>query len=139
MQFPNCFQIRLPEAWLNSSILGTERPVCECHECPDGPQCGTTDFLDPSRCPIESCNTTCLVSDTVNNPEDGLLCYQSFCAPPDQEGLEIDRHRVEIEGVLYLNKYPREVQLWETDIFCRADDCSRPELFNEVSRSMSSD
>ena len=136
---PSTFQMRLPETWLNDNILGTGQPVRECHECRDGPQCGTTDFLDPSRCPIESCNTTCLVSDTVNDPEDGLLCYQSFCASPDQEDLEIDRHRVEIEGVLYLNKYPREVQLWEIDLFCRADDCSRPELFNEVGSSMFSD
>ena len=24
-------------------------------------------------------------------------------------------------------------QLWEIDLYCRADDCSRPEIFNEVS------
>ncbi|CAF2719935.1 unnamed protein product [Rotaria sp. Silwood2] len=60
---PNTFQMRLPETWLNTSILGTGRLVRDCHECPDAPQCGTTDFLDSSRCPIHSFNTTCRVSD----------------------------------------------------------------------------
>ncbi|CAF4680732.1 unnamed protein product, partial [Rotaria sp. Silwood2] len=55
---PNTFQMRLPETWLNTSILGTGRLVRDCHECPDAPQCGTTDFLDSSRCPIHSFNTT---------------------------------------------------------------------------------
>ena len=129
---PESFQILLPDVWLNDNILGTGKPVRECHECPDGPQCGTSDFLDPSRCPIELCNTTCLVSDTFNNPDDGLLCYQSFCAPPDQDGFEIDKHRVDIEAILYASR-PENVELWEIDLFCRADDCSRPELFKEVS------
>jgi hypothetical protein len=130
---PNTFQMRLPEAWLNTNVLGTGQPVRDCHECADVPQCGTTDFLDPGRCPIRACNTTCLVFDTFDNPEDDLQCYQSFCAPPDTEGWEIDTHRVEIEGILYLRKQPREVEIWEIDLYCRADDCSRPEIFNEVS------
>jgi hypothetical protein len=134
---PNSFQMRLPEAWLNSSILGTGQPVRDCHECPDEPQCGTTDFLDASRCPIQSCDTTCLVFDTFNNPDDDLLCYQSFCAPPDSEDFQIDTHRVEIEGILYLNKPTREVEIWEIDVYCRADDCSRPELFNELKSQLS--
>ena len=130
---PNTFQMRLPEAWLDTNVLGTGAPVRDCHECPDAAQCGTNDFLDTSRCPIRACNTTCLVFDTFNNPEDDLQCYQSFCAPADGEGWEIDTHRVEIEGILYLRKNPREVEIWEIDLYCRADDCSRPEIFNEVS------
>lgn len=130
---PRTFQMRLPEAWLNTSILGTGQPVRDCHECPEAPQCGTTDFLDAGRCPIKECNTTCIVSDSFDDPATGELCYQSFCAPPDSEFWAIDAHRVEIEGILYLDKVPRTVELWEIDIFCRADDCSRPDLFKEVS------
>ncbi|CAF2489307.1 unnamed protein product [Rotaria sp. Silwood2] len=65
--------MHLPEDWLNASILGTGQSERDCHECPDAPQCGTIDFLDASRCPIHSCNSTCIVSDTVNDPENGLL------------------------------------------------------------------
>ena len=129
---PNSFQMRLPEQWLNDSVLGTGQPVRDCHHCPDAPQCGSNSFLDASRCPIRQCNTTCLVSDTFNNPADDLQCYQSSCAQPDSEGVEIDKHRVEMEGILYLGKADRQVELWEVDIYCRADDCSRPEIFNEV-------
>ena len=132
---PSSFQMRLPEAWLNTSVLGTGQPTRECHECPEAPQCGTSDFLDIGRCPVRACNTTCLVFDTFNNPADDLLCYQSFCAPSDSIDYEIDKHRVEIEAILYLRKQPREVEIWEIDIYCRADDCSRPEIFNEVSSS----
>ncbi|CAF4370418.1 unnamed protein product, partial [Rotaria sordida] len=96
------------------------------------PQCGTTEFLNTTECPIQPCNTTCLVSDIFDNPAIGLLCYQSFCAPPDSEFFTIDPHRVELDGVIYGSR-PRYVELWEIHIFCRADDCSRPELFKEVS------
>jgi hypothetical protein len=130
---PNTFQMRLTDAWLNTNVLGSGLTIRDCHECADAPQCGTTDFLDPGRCPVRSCNTTCLVFDTFNNPEEDLQCYQSFCAPPDSEDWEIDKHRVEIEGILYLRKQPRVVEIWEIDLYCQADDCSRPEIFNEVS------
>nr|ACF16058.1 sodefrin precursor repeats A [Adineta vaga] len=132
---PNSFQMRLPEAWLNSSILGTGQSVRDCHECPDAPQCGTTDFLDPGRCPIKSCNTTCLVSDSFNDPANGLLCYQSFCAPEDSEIVHIDTHRVEIEGIVYANR-ASDLEIWEIDVYCRADDCSRPEIFTELRENL---
>ena len=133
---PGSFQMRLPEAWLNTSVLGTGQPVRDCHECPSAPQCGSLDFLDASRCPIRDCNTTCLVFDTFNDPAKDEQCYQSFCAPPDTVDYQIDSHRVEMEGILYLNKQPREVELWEIDIYCRADDCSNPEIFKDVSPPM---
>jgi hypothetical protein len=130
---PTSFQMRLPETWLNTNVLGTGTPVRSCHECPEAPQCGTMEFLDAGRCPIRDCNTTCLVSDTFDDPANDLQCYQSYCAPVGSDGAPDDRHRVEIEGILYLSKQPRSVELWEVDIFCRADDCSRPEIFGEVS------
>jgi hypothetical protein len=130
---PNSFQMRLPETWLNSSVLGTGETIRDCHECPDAPQCGSTDFLDVGRCPIQSCNTTCLVSDKFNDPAKDEQCYQSFCAPPDTNEYQIEKHRVELEAILYLNKPSREIELWEVDIYCRADDCSRPDIFKEVS------
>ena len=132
---PDSFQMTLPDSWLNTNVLGTGQPVRNCHECPDAPQCGTLDFLDPARCPIQACNTTCLVSDTFDIPENNQQCYQSFCAPPDSEFFTIDPHRVILEGILYLYPPGRQVELWEIDIFCRADDCSRPEIFYEVSPS----
>jgi hypothetical protein len=130
---PDSFQMTLPEPWLNTNVLGTGAPVRNCHECPEAPQCGTLEFLDAGRCPIRDCNTTCLVSDTFDIPENDLQCYQSYCAPPDSEFFTIDPHRVELEGILYLYPMGRQVELWEIDIFCRADDCSRPEIFDEVS------
>ncbi|CAF3596602.1 unnamed protein product [Rotaria socialis] len=136
---PRSFQMRLPEAWLNTNVYGNGQPVRDCHECPDAPQCGTDEFLDASRCPIKSCNTTCLVADTYDDPGQDELCYQSFCAPPDSEFFEIDPHRVELEGILYIDKVPRTVELWEVDIFCRADDCSRPEIFKELEAQLTLD
>ena len=133
---PNGFQMRLPETWLNTSVLGTGQPARNCHQCPDAAQCGSTSFLDASRCPISSCNTTCIVSDTFDDPAKDEQCYQSYCAYPDTPDYQVDTHRVEIEGILYLNKPSRDVELWEIDIFCRADDCSRPAIFNEVSHGM---
>jgi hypothetical protein len=130
---PASFQMRLPEQWLNDNVLGTGQTVRDCHDCPDVPQCGTLDFLDSSRCPIRACNTTCVVSDTYDDPANNLQCYQSRCVPIGGDNDPYDRHRIEIEGILYLSKQPRSVELWEVDIFCRADDCSRPEIFNEVS------
>ncbi len=130
---PNTFQMRIPDEWLNTNVLGTEDTIRDCHQCPEAPQCGTSDFLDTSRCPVQACNTTCLVFDTFDDPAVDEQCYQSFCAPPDTEDYEIDKSRVEVEGILYLNKQPRTVEIWEIDVYCRADDCSRPEIFNEVS------
>nr|ACC43936.1 ArkC_4 [Philodina roseola] len=134
---PNTFQMRLPDQWLNTNVLGTGQPVRDCHECPDVPQCGSESFLDASRCPIKECNTTCLVFDTFNDPSKDEQCYQSFCAPPDTEEYQIDTHRVELEGILYLRKAPRTVELWEIDLYCRADDCSRPEIFTELRSQLS--
>jgi hypothetical protein len=130
---PSSFQMRLNESWLNTSILGSGLPVRNCHQCPVGPVCSTTDFIDGNLCPVVSCNTTCIVIDTYDDPTNPLQCYESLCAAPDSEFYEIDRHRVGMEGILYLNKPTREVELLEIDIFCRADDCSRPNIFNEVS------
>ena len=128
---PNSFQMNLPEAWLNQNVLGTGQPVGFCHECPGGPQCGPTDFIDIGRCPIRSCNTTCVVSD-VFDIADNEQCYESFCAAPDSDVVQIDRARVEMEGILYLYPPGRSVELWEVDVLCRAYDCSRPEIFDEV-------
>ena len=128
---PNSFQMRLPESWLNTSVLGSGKPVRDCHECPNGPECGTTSFLSAQVCPIRPCNTTCLVQDTFDDPAFDYLCYQSYCLPPDVDEYTVDQHRVEIEGIIYASD-PSSVQLWEVDIFCRADDCSRPEIFKEL-------
>ena len=130
---PNSFQMRLDDTWLNTNVLGSGLPVRDCHECPDAAQCGTTEFLDAGRCPIRACNTTCVVSDLYSDPDTDEQCYQSFCAPPDSPFFTVDPHRVEMEGILYLQPEGRPVELWEIDILCRADDCSRPEIFNEVS------
>ena len=138
-RLPVGFQMRLTDEWLNTNVLGNGQPVRDCHECPDAPQCGITGFLDTSRCPIRSCNTTCLVSDTFNNPTSDELCYQSFCAPPDNEQFTIDPHRVQIEGILYGNRPDAQVEIWEVDIYCRADDCSRPEIFQELQAVLSVD
>ncbi|CAF1097959.1 unnamed protein product [Adineta steineri] len=132
----NSFQMYVQEDWLNTNVKGTGQPVRNCHECPEEPQCGTSDFLDASRCPIRECNTTCLVSDIFDKPNDDLQCYQSFCAPSDSEHFHIDTNRVDIEGLLYLNKEPYTVELWEVDIYCRADDCSRPEIFSELKSNL---
>jgi len=133
---PNAFQMRLPESWLNSSILGTGQPARNCHQCPDNPVCGRNDSIDGSLCPIIECNTTCLISDTYDDPANELLCYQSFCIPPGSDFYAADRHRIELEGILYLQKQGRTIELWSANIYCRADDCSRPSLFSEVSNSM---
>ena len=133
---PTSFQMRLPEPWLNPNIVGTGLPARNCHECPMYAICSNTSSIDGNLCPVQSCNTTCLVFDTFDDPSNALQCYQSFCAQPGSDYSEIDRHRLEIEGILYLRKQPREVEIWEIDIYCRADDCSRPEIFQEVSYSI---
>ncbi|CAF4351709.1 unnamed protein product, partial [Adineta steineri] len=128
---PNSYQMRLSEAWLNSSILGNGQPISNCHQCPEQAHCGTTDFLEENTCPIQSCNTTCLVLDTYEDPEYDYLCYQSFCLPPDTQDYQLDRHKVEIEGIVYASQQD-VVHLWEIDIYCRANDCSRPGIFKEL-------
>jgi hypothetical protein len=128
--------MRLPETWLNSSVLGTGQPLRNCHECPDAPICSTTEFIDSDLCPVAECNTTCLVVDSIDNPANNLECYQSFCISPDPDDNEIERHRVEIEGILYLQHQPRTVELLQVSIYCRADDCSQTTIFNDVSNSM---
>ena len=129
---PSSFQMRLSESWLNSSVLGTGQPMRDCHQCPDEVVCSNnTEFIDGSLCPIQPCNTTCLVSDRINVPATNSQCYQSFCAPTDSEGNPIDTHRLNIEGVLYRSR-PTIVDVWEIDIYCRADNCSRPEIFKEL-------
>jgi hypothetical protein len=128
---PGSFQMRLPELWLNSSVLGTGQPARDCHECPDEPVCSDTDFINGDLCPIESCNTTCLISDVFDDPTTSHQCYQSFCAPPDFENFSVDTHRVQIEGIVYGSR-PDNIEIWEIDIYCRADNCSRPEIFREL-------
>ncbi|CAF1458540.1 unnamed protein product, partial [Rotaria sordida] len=134
---PYTFEMRLPEPWLNANILGTGQPLRDCHECRDAAQCGTTDFLDASRCPIRPCNTTCLVRDTFDDPTINEFCYQSYCARPDLDSSVIGVYEVDIEGILYLSKQPRDVELWEIDLYCHADDCSRPDLFKELRNQLS--
>lgn len=131
---PSGFKMGLPDGWLNLNVLGTGQPVRDCHECLEAPQCGTTEFLDVSACPIKECNTTCVVSDTFDDPASGGLCYQSFCAPPNTEFFEIDPHRVDLDGIIYGSR-PTNVELWEIGVFCRASNCSRPDLFKDVSIS----
>ena len=132
---PDSFQMRMSDNWLNTNVLGTGQPVRDCHQCPNGPVCSTNEFIDGSQCPIQPCNTTCLVSDIFDNPANNLQCYDSFCAPPNTDTFIIDPHRMELEGILYLCPIGRPVELWEIDIYCRANDCSRPEIFKEVSYS----
>ena len=138
-RLPVSFQMRLSDAWLNKNVLGNGSTIRDCHECPDAPQCGTTDFLDASRCPVKSCNTTCLVADVFNDPSIDEQCYQSFCAPPDNEIFTIDPHRVELSGIFYGNRLDAQVDIWEADIYCRADDCSRPEIFKELRAELSTE
>lgn len=133
---PTSFNMRLPETWLNTNIVGTGQPARDCHECRTSPICINSTSIDGSLCPVRSCNTTCLVFDIFDDPSNALQCYQSYCAPPGSDNVDIDRHRLEIEGILYLQKQPRAVEIWEVDIYCRADDCSRPEIFQEVSYSI---
>ena len=137
-RLPTDFQMRLPESWLNSSVLGSGAPVRDCHECPDEPQCGTHDFLNATQCPIRECNTTCFVADVFDDPSTDQLCYHSYCLPPDEDVLEF-RHRVEIEGILYGNRPNAQLELWEVQVFCRADDCSRPEIFKELESQLTVD
>jgi len=135
---PEGFKMELPEKWLNDTVLGDKTTIRDCHHCPDAPQCGSETFLDTSRCPVKECSTTCIVSDTFNDPSKGELCYQSRCVLPEEES-QIDSHHVELEGILYLNNETKKVELWEIDIYCRADDCSRPEIFQELKASLKSD
>ena len=53
--------------------------------------------------------------------------------PSGSDTVEDDRHRIEIEGILYLQNQPPVIEVWTANIYCRADDCSRPTIFNEVS------
>ena len=138
-RLPVSFQMRLSDEWLNKNVLGNGSTIRDCHECPDMPQCGTEEFLDPARCPVKSCNTTCVVSDTFNDPSVNQLCYQSYCAEPDNEFYTTDPHRLEIEGIIYGNRPNAQVELWEIDIFCQADDCSRPEVFKELRNNLTVD
>ena len=131
-RLPVSFQMRLTDEWLNKNVLGNGSTIRDCHECPDAPQCGSEEFLDTSRCPVQNCSTTCLVSDTFDDPSVNQQCYQSFCAPPDNDEFIIDPHRLEIEGIIYGNRPNAQVELWEVDIYCQADDCSRPEIFKEL-------
>ncbi|CAF4808108.1 unnamed protein product, partial [Rotaria sp. Silwood2] len=57
---------------------------------------------------------------------------QSYCARPGDEDYDAEIYQVDIEGILYLYKQPRDVELWEIDLYCRADDCSSPEIFKEL-------
>ncbi|CAF1563363.1 unnamed protein product, partial [Adineta ricciae] len=102
----------------------TGEPARNCHECPDAPQCGTNDFLDISRCPIHSCNTTCLVSDTFDDPLTGEQCYQSQCAPAyldnDLTGFFGGKYRIDIEAIVYLAQDRSKYYLWEMDVYCGA-------------------
>ncbi|CAF1327730.1 unnamed protein product, partial [Didymodactylos carnosus] len=128
---PGSLSLSLPNAWLDTFILGTNPSTC--HECRDGPVCGDTDFFDISRCPEKACNATCILSDLFDNPDTNPLqfCYQSFCYGDESTSdLDIDTHRIQVDGIYYLDT--RKFDIWEIDIFCRADDCSRPEIFNEI-------
>ncbi|CAF0914364.1 unnamed protein product [Rotaria sordida] len=78
------------------------------------------------------CNTTCLVSDTFDDSTSGVKCYQSYCVPPNISQFEINPHRIEMQGILCLNKAECQIELQKIDVYCRADDCSQPEIFKEI-------
>ncbi|CAF1118247.1 unnamed protein product [Didymodactylos carnosus] len=133
---PSSFSLSLPDEWLNNFVLGSDPTMC--HECPDGPSCGDTDFFDISRCPEKACNGTCILNDLFEHPDSDPLefCYQSLCYEGESTpNFDIDTHRIEIDGICYLDT--REFNIWEIDIFCRADDCSRPEIFDEIRSNLS--
>ncbi|CAF0800747.1 unnamed protein product [Didymodactylos carnosus] len=128
-KLPNSFSLALPESWLSNFILGSNPGSC--HECSDDPNCGTDDFLDVGRCPEKACNDTCVLREYFENPDSGEFCYQSSCfTEASSPAYDLDTHRIEIDAIYYLDS--KIFNVWEIDIFCRADDCSRPEIFKEI-------
>ncbi|CAF1152203.1 unnamed protein product [Didymodactylos carnosus] len=120
--------LSLPIHWLNTFIIGTNPSTC--HQCQSGSVCENTNFTDFSSCPVVSCKGSCVMSDLFENFQAGLpqFCYQSICF--NNTDSNIDTHRIDIEGIYYLDT--EEFNIWEIDVYCRANNCSRPEIFNEI-------
>ncbi|CAF0893028.1 unnamed protein product [Didymodactylos carnosus] len=133
-KLPESFLIQLPTDWLSINLLpnGTAGNPSTCHNCPDAPQCGDTDFFDISRCPEIACNGSCVMEDKFDDPESIPLqfCYQSIC----DTSPVTDNRQLVIGSIYYLE--PRELNILEMQVSCRADDCSRPEIFQDIRQKM---
>ncbi|CAF1400673.1 unnamed protein product, partial [Didymodactylos carnosus] len=133
---PNSFDLRLRKSWLDENIL--ENPTItsrDCHECSDFEVCADTQFfIDESRCPVKSCSGTCFVKDRFDKPDSTEFCYNSKCTDDSGPGNEINKHKIILEAIWYLDE--KKLDLWEIDVFCRADDCSRIEIFDEIRKNL---
>ncbi|CAF1609300.1 unnamed protein product, partial [Didymodactylos carnosus] len=132
---PSTIQMSLPSDWLNENILDTKKNVtyCDCHHCPNSSTCGNSTDFDISRCPNKvDCNSTCKLSQVYREPHSDPYCYKSECLPVSS--LQ-DSPRVEITAIYYFDQSSSPTydafNIPEFNIFCRADNCSRPEIFTE--------
>ena len=111
------------------NVLDTEWSVRNCTQCPNDLHCTTDDISNLDQCLVQECNNTCFLSNMYNHTTSNEQCYRSYCA----SNIEIDPHRVVIQGILYLNRSQPVVELWEISIPCHGVDCSRWKIFPEVS------
>ncbi|CAF1077024.1 unnamed protein product, partial [Didymodactylos carnosus] len=125
---PHTFSLNLDSSWLNNNILEkSDATKPSCYKC-DAQSC-----VDES-CKEEECNGLCRVRNVFQKPENSPEdCYESLCIAHDPS----IKNKVIIDANYHLNG-EKTLDLWEIDVYCRTNNCSRLEIFKEIRENIKS-
>ncbi|CAF4318721.1 unnamed protein product, partial [Adineta steineri] len=130
---PDTFKLTINDAWLNENIYG-DGSITECNTC-SNQTCGIN--IDQNLCPITTCenSTRCSMYNLWHDVDTGESCYESRCALPefsDEYNEDNEKYQVQIEAIVYLAQNRSNFDIWELDINCAVENCTRPSIFLEI-------
>ncbi|CAF1188356.1 unnamed protein product [Adineta steineri] len=130
----NGLSLSLPSDWLNENLLRrADQKLTTCNQCPEVTVCGNKPyFVDPDQCSIQECEHFCIIGEKFTTIEATEYCYTSFCLLSDTQ-----TPLISLNAVYYINN--KEFQINETDIICHGVNCSRLEIFQDITEKVQID
>ncbi|CAF1113044.1 unnamed protein product [Adineta steineri] len=140
--FPLTIKTTINKAWLNKNIYGNG-VVDKCHYCPKKFCRNSTYPIDFNQCPIIKCTKrkTCIMSSLTNNILTNEQCFHSECSSKDSSDESNDKDdeqsKIVLDIIIFLAQNRSKFSILKMDIFCTADNCSRPTIFQEIKEQIS--
>ena len=131
--------LSLSSDWLNEKLQrkpGASTTLCR--QCPGEVFCGDTEYeIDLSKCNVEQCKASCLISDVTSQAETGQFCYESFCSDDTAIGPDMSLPKIDITAVYYIRK--KQLEIVEATVTCNALDCSQLNIFKDIKEKLEKD